>query len=247
MKEFAKMRMLFLTLLLVCFAACEGAAPQSEVKSPKTPTKRSPDAKESEVAELVTSDRLLALARLAKTRGEQSITTRAVLEADTKTTLDRLLRSVSVLLATHINSGHPAILRNAILTPHEFRVDRWLSHKPGSPESCAAVSVPIRASQGEVVAATDAGTVTVDGIKITEESEAVITFDPRQQYLLFVVECSENRIGLSHNANSVFVVQSDGKVSPVPYNEAIAPFVSEVAKLGTLTALETKLRSLTSK
>lgn len=42
----------------------------------------------------------------------------------------------------------------------------------------------------------------------------MLVFDPRQQYLLFVIECSDDRIGLSHNANSVFIVQSDGEVSP---------------------------------
>lgn len=50
----------------------------------------------------------------------------------------------------------------------------------------------------------------------------MLVFDPRQQYLLFVIECSDNRIGLSHNANSVFIVQSDGEVSPAPYNEPMA-------------------------
>lgn len=67
-------------------------------------------------------------------------------------TFTELLRSVSVLLATHINSGHTAIVREAILTAHEFRVDRWLSHKPGLAEDCAAISVPMKASQGAVVA-----------------------------------------------------------------------------------------------
>jgi hypothetical protein len=239
------MRALILTLLLVSFAACGGAAPEGVAKGPEPPTNATPDRKTSDVAELVTSDRLRALARLARARGEQSITTRTVLEADTITTLDPLLRSVSVLLATHSHSGRTAIVGNAILTPHEFRVDRWLSHKPGSPEDCAAISVPMKASEGAVVAATDAGTVTVEGIKVTEESEAVVVFDPRQHYLLFVIECSDNRIGLSHNANSVFIVDSGGNISPARYNEPIAPFVSEVTELGNVTAIEARLKNLT--
>jgi hypothetical protein len=229
----------------VCFATCGGSAPERVTsKAPESVTGQAPGRKPSDEAERVTSNRLLELARMAKSRGESSITTRVILEGDTKSTLDMVLRSKSVLLATHLSSGRGTIVGDAIRTPHEFRVDRWMGLGPASPESCVQVSVPGTSSQGSVHAATWAGRVTVEGIEIIEGTESLITFNPRQQYLLFVNKCPDNRIELSHGLNSIFIVSSDGKVAPAPYNEPLAPFVSEVALLGNLSAIEIRISSL---
>lgn len=240
-------RALILTFFSVSFASCGGSAPEPVTsKVPEAVISKAPDGITRD-AEKVTSNRLLELARMAKRRGQSSITTRVILERDTKSTLDMVLRSHSVFLATHLSSGRGTIVGDAIRTPHEFRVDRWLSHRSASPDSCVQLSVPGAPSQGSVLAATWAGSVTVEGIEIIEETDAVIVFDPRQKYLLFVSECPDNKIELSHGFNSVFIINSDGKVSPAPYNEPMAPFVSEVTELGNLSAIERRLKNLTRK
>ena len=192
----------------------------------------------------VTSKRLLDLARRAKSQGRSSIETSAILERDTYSTLDEVLVSGSVLLATHEKTGNSGVVGDSIVTPHEFRVVRWLRQQPSPPELCNRLPVSGAAEAGFVVTRTFTGTVRVEGVKITATTDQHIVFDDMTDYLFFVGSCPNNRILLAYGDNSVFTVSADGTVAPASFNTSITPFVTEVEKLHTLSALEARLSLL---
>jgi hypothetical protein len=215
-------RLIFIVFLLIGLAKCKDSA--------------------SEQFPSQASQRLLDLVNTAKARGESSIDANLVIERESNATLEQVLPSDSVLIATPARSGKAVIAGDTILTPQEFRVDRWLSKKPGPPSYCEHLLVRGPAPQGSAIAGMMRGSVTIQGVRITELTESAMVFDTGRRYLLVVVACPDNKIGFKYGSDSIFVINSDGSISPASYNYGTAPFVADVSKLQTINALEAHLK-----
>lgn len=193
----------------------------------------------------ITSERLAQLAKKAKAEGKRSITTGLVLERDTGSALLDVFRNSSIVVVTATGAPRVRVVGEAsIMTAQDFRVERWLHRVPTSASDCYTPWSGVSDDESLVTTRIATGTVVVDGVQITETTQAGIRFSPGQRYVLLVNDCAGRRTELAYSFNSLFKVSDDGQLLVADENSLQIPFVKEIAESKTIAGLEEKLKTL---
>ncbi len=130
------------------------------------------------------------------------------------------------------------------MTAQDFRVERWLHRVPTSASDCYTPWSGVSDDESLVTTRIATGTVVVDGVQITETTQAGIRFSPGQRYVLLVNDCAGRRTELAYSFNSLFKVSDDGQLLVADENSLQIPFVKEIAESKTIAGLEEKLKTL---
>jgi hypothetical protein len=193
----------------------------------------------------ITSKRLTELAQKAKAEGKRSISTSVNIELDTGSTLRDVLQRASIVIARPAGKSRVQVDGDGITTAQDFRVERWLLRAPAAVGRCSQPWPGVADDESLVTTRVGKGTVVVDGVSITEETQGAIDFSAGQRYLLVVLDCPGRRIELAYSFNSIFKVSRDGQIVPA-YNVP-HPFVEELAELKTISALEKRIEAAQAK
>lgn len=181
---------------------------------------------------------LAAYAHEAKRAGRTST---AFVEAPelTEGDLDDLVRPYSVVVASPVNlRAATTSTETAIFTWSIFRVEEVITRRDVSSYLRCNLTRPQQVKLGshEVAIPRVGGTVTVDGVSVTQrggwESR---TLDPTRRYVFLAVMCPDAVMGLPLDGEELFEVSSTGRITSV-YG-ARADWQRQMEALGTLSAL----------
>jgi len=204
------------------------------------------DSAQQQTSEVVGKE-LAELAQKAKAEGKRSITTGLYIEPVTGGTLREVLARSSIVVVTTTGEPHVRIVEGAsIITTQDFKVERWLHRRPAAASDCYPPWPGVADDESLVSTRVATGTVVVDGVQITETTQAGIHFSSGQRYVLLVNDCADRRIELAYSFNSLFKVSNDGQLLVADENSLQIPFVKEIVESNTISVLEERLKSLSA-
>jgi hypothetical protein len=192
----------------------------------------------------ITSKVLLALAQKPKAEGKRSITT-GVGEIDFmgSESLRDFLQKTSIAIV--IPTGTPRVLVDGdwIMTAQDLRVERWLRRVQPDPRACKRAWPGVTNDEQLMTTSLSTGTVTVDGVSITNISQSKVDLGAGQRFLFLAQQCPGRRLEGTYWSDSFLVVTEKGEIALPSFNQRPMPFATEIVDLGTVTALENMIRS----
>lgn len=193
----------------------------------------------------ITSKVLMELAQKAKAEGKSSVSTGfGEFDRMWPASLQEFLRKTSIAIV--VPTGTPRVLVDTdwIMTAQDLRVERWLRRVPPDPRACKRSWPGVTDDERLMTTYLSKGTVIVDGVSITNMSQAKVDLVNGQRFLLLIQDCPGRRLEPTYWSDSFLVVTDQGAIALPSFNQRPMSFATEIVDLHSVTALENILRSL---